>query len=104
MIDFRVTPAGGESFEITATSQDILTWERSNRNGKVFADLMSKLSMVDCYKVAWIACRRLGHITGEVTLQAFETDYRLDMEKEDEEGGSDPTQRDPSDGSWSDSP
>jgi hypothetical protein len=102
MIDFKVTPDGGESFEITATSQDILTWERGNRNGKVFADLMSKLSMVDCYKVAWIACRRLGHITGEVTLQTFETDYRLDMEEA--AGGSDPTRRDPSDGSWSDSP
>ena len=91
MIRFKVKPEDGDPYEIEATSRDVFTWERTNRTGKVFADLADRQSMVDMYHVAYVTARRLGLFTG--TQADFESTCDLDeMEGNAENKTADPTQ------------
>jgi hypothetical protein len=94
MMDFTVTPDGGDPYEVKATSRDVLVWERTNRAKKVFSTLMEQLSMVDLYHLCWIACRRLGLFSGD--LATFEQTCEVNPDTEEEQEGPDPTQPVPS--------
>ncbi|TKG58050.1 hypothetical protein [Prauserella endophytica] len=86
MIDFKIRPDGGEPFEVTATTRDILNWEKVTK-GASLKQLMEDLHAGDLYKVAHFASKRTQQFTG--TLQEFEQSCDLEFEIEEEK---DPTQ------------
>ncbi|PRX48684.1 hypothetical protein B0I33_104502 [Prauserella shujinwangii] len=86
MIEFKVRPEGGELFEVTATTRDILSWEKVTK-GASLKQLMENLHTADLYKVAHFAAKRQQLFTG--SLQEFEE--TCDLEFEIEEEGQDPT-------------
>ena len=88
MIDVTVIPDGGEPYEITVQSRDVLVWERTGR-GNSFGALMDQISMVAMYHLAWIAARRLGHFAGD--LKEFEQTVEVNLEETENEGEPDPT-------------
>lgn len=81
MLDFRVTPDGGEPYAVKADSRDVLVWEKTGK-GKAFSKLMEDLSMVDLYRMAHIASRRQGLFTG--SLDEFEQNCKLGFEESEE--------------------
>ena len=91
MIDITVRPDDGEEYQVTATSRDILIWERTNRKGLIFADLMERLALDNLYWLAWITSRRLGLYGG--TKQEFEDTHQITFEVE--EGAEDRKTPDP---------
>jgi hypothetical protein len=93
VIDFTIKPDGGDPYEITADSRDVLGWEKQSRGKKTFVGLMDTLNMIDMYQVAYIAAKRLGKFPGE--LAEFERTCVLEFDTEEEP---DPTQRDRSSG------
>ncbi len=88
MFTFSVRPDDGEEFRVTATSRDIVVWEKTAQ-GRTFADL-AKAAMSDFYGSAYIAARRQGLFEG--TRKDFDASVDLDVEEDDEP---DPTQPDP---------
>lgn len=88
MIDFKLTPDGGDTYEVKATTRDILQWERTTK-GASLKKLMEELHMADLYKVAHFAARRTQQFTGSLQELQDTTDLVFDLE--DEESGSDPT-------------
>lgn len=76
MFTFKVTPDGGEEFEVTAHSRDIRMWEKTGPN-RSFAKLTSDLKMTSLYEVAHIAARRQQLYTG--TLDDFGATCDLTM-------------------------
>lgn len=89
MIKFKVKPDDGEPYEVTATSRDVFTWERTNRTNKVFADLAERQSMVDMYHVAHVAAVRLGLFTGG--LDQFQSTCDLEEMEGNASAPADPT-------------
>lgn len=88
MITFKVSPDGLDSYEVTAGSRDVLTWEKTGKN-RVFSQWVNNQSMTEMYALAHIASRRLGLWTG--TLPEFEQQCDIEPVSEDE-GEADPTQ------------
>lgn len=70
MFDFRVTPDEGDPFDVEAAPRDVLVWERTNKNKRVFSDLLERTSLADMYHLAHVAARRQGLFEGD--LRAFE--------------------------------
>lgn len=96
MMTFNVTPDSGEPYTVTATSRDVLAWEKGGRN-RSFSQLANNLAMVDMYALAYTSARRQGLYAG--TLQEWESAVDLmptDEDQEEEEPG--PTQEGPSPG------
>ena len=86
MFDFKLTPEGGDTFEVTAGSRDVLQWEKTTK-GASFGSIANGLKITDLYKIAWIAAKRQDHFTG--TLAEFEASVELEFDEQDEP---DPTQ------------
>lgn len=86
MIEFNVKLASGDNFEVSATSRDLLMWEKTTK-GASLKTLMDDPKMVDMYKLAHFAARRASFFTG--TLAEFEEQAELEFEVPDEP---DPTQ------------
>lgn len=86
MFEFKITPEHGDSFEVTATSRDVLVWEKTTK-GRTMKSLRDDLAINDLYKIAHLASKRQQLFTG--TLQEFEETCDLDFEEEEEP---DPTQ------------
>ena len=94
MFLFTVKQDGREPYEVEATSRDIVQWEKVTRE-KTMKTLMEEMSMVDLYKVAWFAARRLGKFHG--TYEEWESLVDLDLAGDnEEEDGLDPTRSAPS--------
>lgn len=95
MITLTVTPDGGEPYTVTATSRDVMTWEKTTK-GKSFVDLINEPTLTDLFKVAHLASWRQGLYTG--SFQEFEKSCEvtglMDDEEDDEEP--DPTRSVPS--------
>lgn len=89
MIDFTIKPDNGEEFQVTAEARDVLVWERTTKYASV-SKLSENTSMVDLYKLAHIASRRLGMFTG--SLKDFEETCDLDFEHTTDDDEPDPTQ------------
>lgn len=102
MITLRVTPDDGEAYTVTATSRDVLTWEKTTKGNKSFVDLVSSPSLVDLYTVAWLASWR-QKLTTAKNYQEFESSCEVSGEL-DEDPEPDPTQPDPSTDPLSPSP
>lgn len=62
MITLKVVPDNGEAFTVTATSRDIVAWERTHKGAK-FANLESA-TMTDLYALAYFAAVRKGLFSG----------------------------------------
>lgn len=86
MIEFTVKPDNGEEYEVTATSRDVLVWEKTCK-GRSFVKMMSELPLADLYRIAWIASRRLGLYAGK--LEEFESG--VDLHFDEDEESADPT-------------
>jgi hypothetical protein len=63
VITLKVTPDGEEPYTVTATSRDVLLWEKSTKD-KSFVDLVQAPTLVDLYRVAHIASHRQGLFAG----------------------------------------
>lgn len=83
MIDFKLTPDGGESYEVKATTRDILNWEKTNK-GASLKRLMEELQMGDLYQVAYFAAARTRQFTGP--LQDFQDTVDLEFDMEESSG------------------
>jgi hypothetical protein len=70
MITLKVTPDGAEPYTVTATSRDVLMWEKTTKD-RTFIDLVNTPSLVDLYKVAHLASNRQGLFSG--SYQEFES-------------------------------
>ncbi len=85
MFSFTVKPDAAEPFEVTATSRDIVQWEKLGR-GRSIGKLAENPAMSDLYSLAHVAARRAGLFAG--TLPDFEAGVDLDFQ---EDKGADPT-------------
>ena len=94
MFTFKITPDGGDTFEVPAGTRDVLVWEKSGPNRSI-SGLLNNLKATDMYAIAHIAAKRQQLFTG--SLHEFEqtceiaTDSMFEVEP-------DPTQQDPSAG------
>lgn len=88
MFTFTVVPDNGEPFQATATSRDVVIWEKLGK-GRSMSRVAQEPTMGDLYSLAHVAARRLQLFTG--TLEEFEHSVDIDFEGEDE--APDPTQR-----------
>jgi hypothetical protein len=86
MFTFTITPDGGDKFEVTAGTRDVLKWERTTK-GASLGQLKEGVKLGDLYKIAHIAAVRQQQFTG--SLADFEDTCELEFEEEDEP---DPTQ------------
>jgi len=87
MITLKVIPDNGEPYQVTATSRDIVQWERTHKGAK-FANLES-VGMADLYALAFFAAKRHGLFSG--TESEF-TDS-VDIEPVPEDDSTLPTKR-----------
>jgi hypothetical protein len=85
MFKFKVRPEGLAEFELTATSRDVYTWERTTK-GAAFSNLQSDLRMADLYRIAGLAAVRQGLWDG--TQPQFEQSCDLELV---DDGEADPT-------------
>ena len=92
MFTYRITPDGGEPFNVRATSRDIARWERTT-HGASFAKLTGDRHVTDLYAVAFHAAVRQGLMPAGWTLKQFEESADLDLVAvDDEDETEDPTQ------------
>lgn len=89
MFLFKVLVDNGEPFEVTATSRDVLIWEKTTGKGRSMAQLEKNGGMSDLYALCHVAARRRGLYTG--SLQEFQQTCDLDMQDEVEQEEPDPT-------------
>jgi hypothetical protein len=90
MITLLVTPDGGDPYKVTATSRDVLMWEKTTKGEKSFVDLINEPNLTDLYRVAHLACFRQGLFTGN--YQAFEDSCEVTGTGDMEDEEPDPTQ------------
>lgn len=81
MFEFTVNLDSGESYEVKATSRDIITWEKTSRTGSLMR-LQENLHMTDLTAVAYYASVRQGLYTGK--LVDFENSVDIDMTEDEE--------------------
>lgn len=81
MFTFTVKPDGGEPFTVTATSRDVLAWERANK-GVNLKKLEQAPSMLDFYKIAHFAVQRTGQWAGSV--DEFMATCEIEVGEDDE--------------------
>lgn len=89
MFTITVRPDGQEPFEVTATTRDVLNWEKVGKDNNI-AKLQAQQSVVDMYSIAHFACKRQQLFTG--TLAEFEQNVDIDFDDDGQEDGADPTQ------------
>lgn len=88
MFTFTVRPDGGEPYALTATTRDILQWEKTSK-GKTLKTLQEQAPIEDFYKIAHFAAKRQQLFTG--SLSEFEDSVDIDVEEDEEEN---PTSQD----------
>lgn len=88
MFTFKVKPDGKKSFEVTATTRDVIQWEKTSK--KNIAQFPDGLPMQHIYKIAHLSAARQGKFSGE--YQEFEDTCDLDI-LEDDKGEGDPFQK-----------
>lgn len=85
MFDFKITPEAGDPFEVTATSRDIVQWERRNKGASITA-LREQMRMTDLYKIAHLAAERTGKFHGsEAEFMDYVDLELLDDDEEDDD-------------------
>lgn len=81
MMRMRVSPDGGEPYELEAASRDVVAWEKAGRD-RAFSNFAEKLRMSDVYALAHVTARRMGRYDG--SLEAFEATCDIDLLDDDE--------------------
>ncbi len=77
-------PDDGEPFEITASSRDILRWEKGKPGRSITQLIGGGVRISEAYALAHVAAKRAGTFTG--SLSEFEDAVDLDgREPEDED-------------------
>jgi hypothetical protein len=66
MIHFKVTPDGGDTFEVEADSRDIIEWE-IRKQGRHLGLIQSAPRMTDLSELAWLAAKRSKDWTGDLS-------------------------------------
>lgn len=86
MFLFKLTPDGGDTFEVRATTRDVLVWEKTGRD-RSLTGLMETLRISDLYEIAYVSAKRQGHFDGS------RADFEgcMDLDFEEEAGAADPT-------------
>lgn len=79
MFLFKLTPDGGDEFEVVAGTRDVLFWERTAK-GRTLQGFTNDLKMADLYEMAYIAAKRQHKWDG--TRADFEATMELDFEEE----------------------
>jgi len=85
LFDFKVKPDAGEPYDVTATTRDIVTWERGGKD-RSFSQFGETMRMGDMYGLAHAASKRQGLFSGD--LATFEATVDLELVAE---GDADPT-------------
>jgi hypothetical protein len=89
MMEIRVVPDGGEPYDLTITSRDILAWEKVHK-GMTFAKFQENINMGHLYDLAHRAATRTRVFSGN--LRDFEESHDIDfLEDEEDSGSADPT-------------
>lgn len=91
MFLFKVTPDGGETFEVKASTRDVLMWEKTGRD-RSLTGLTEKLHVADMYEIAYLAAKRQGLFDG--ARAEFEASVELDFQEDQD--AADPTSAAPS--------
>lgn len=86
MFLFKLTPDGGDTFEVRATTRDVLMWEKTAK-GRSLSALMNELRVADMYEIAYVSAKRQG--LWDDNRAEFES--RVDLDFEEEKGSADPT-------------
>lgn len=86
-------PDDGEPFDITASSRDILRWEKS-KPGRSITQLMGgEPRMAEVYALACVAAVRAGDFTG--SLAQFEETVDLDGREPEDQADADADEEGP---------
>jgi hypothetical protein len=94
MMTFKVSPDGGDPWQVVAESRDVLAWEKALK-GRSFNDLATNPTMAGLYGLAYAASRRQGLYSG--TIGEFEAGVDLELvDDEEDEQEVDPTGSAPS--------
>lgn len=80
---FKVSPDGGEPYELVTGSRDVLVWEKTNRTGRTAVSLTEGASLMDQYAIAYLGAKRQGLFTG--TREEFDSTCELEALGEEEE-------------------
>lgn len=86
MFLFKLTPDGQDTFEVRATTRDVLVWEKSAK-GRSLTALMNDLRVTDLYEIAYVSAKRQG--LWDSNRADFED--RIDLDFEEEKDAADPT-------------
>lgn len=81
MFTFTVKPDGGDPFEVTAGTRDVLKWERTTK-GASLGQLKEGVTLGALYRIAHIAAVRQRLFAG--TLVEFEETCELEFDEDDE--------------------
>ena len=88
MFTVTVTPDGGDAYDVTATSRDVMAWEKGGK-GRSLGRLAENASITDVVALAYLAAYRQGRFSG--TREEFEATCDVELQAPDEEAG--PTRR-----------
>ncbi|MBK1785136.1 hypothetical protein [Prauserella cavernicola] len=91
-LKITLTPEHGDAIDIETNSRDVLNWERTTK-GASFGSFVDDMHIVDLYKIAWYASRRLGEYSGP--LKEFEQAFDLEVDRasdDEDDDELDPTQ------------
>lgn len=87
MMRFKVSPDGGDSYELEATSRDVYVWEKTGRSRKMGQlGSLGEISMVALYELAHLAAKRQQLFIG--SLEDFTSSVDLELLAEE---AADPT-------------
>ncbi|MEV0726005.1 hypothetical protein AB0I37_24905 [Micromonospora purpureochromogenes] len=81
MFTFMIKPDGGDAFEVTAGTRDVLKWERTTK-GASLGQLKEGITLGALYKIAHLAATRQQLFTGP--LADFEDTCELEFEEDEE--------------------
>jgi len=89
MFKFTITDDTGVAHDVTATSRDVVMWERTTR-GASLGQLKDAMRYTDLYKIAYFAAKRTGLFDGNET--SFVEQFDLEVVAEEDDESADPTQ------------
>lgn len=81
MFTFRISPDGGETWELRAGTRDVAAWERAGKDNSL-ANLERDLKISDLYWIAFLAAKRQGLYTGTQSDFEASVDLNFDWEQE----------------------
>lgn len=85
MFELRVTPDGGEAFDLSAGMRDVRMWEKTHKGrGMGMLREAEGVSATLLFEIAYSACRRQKLIPDGMTEDEFTEMYEVDIETPEE--------------------